>query len=136
MHIKCGFDQRVSHQVLVWSLWLELRLTLGPIHMALYRLYWQFLSDHSFSIATLFSLRDFKSQIKTSINRSGFSALTHALFGPPKLIKELYAERDLIFCIAACMYIFCNQNTAINLTNASYRVNVTYVCDESKTSVE
>ncbi|XP_012936454.1 uncharacterized protein LOC101848738 isoform X2 [Aplysia californica] len=42
-----------------------------------------------------------KDQIKTNIERKGFSAFSHLLFGPPKLHKDLLEQRDLFFCIAA-----------------------------------
>ncbi|GFO30650.1 Elmo domain-containing protein 3-like [Plakobranchus ocellatus] len=42
-----------------------------------------------------------KGEIRTRIERKGFSAFTHMLFGPPKLHSDLIPQRDLIFCIAA-----------------------------------
>ncbi|XP_013397920.1 ELMO domain-containing protein 3-like isoform X3 [Lingula anatina] len=46
-------------------------------------------------------LSDVRPLIKTSIERRGFAAFKHFLFGPPKLHRELLQERDMIFCIAA-----------------------------------
>ncbi|XP_048745141.1 uncharacterized protein LOC125658086 [Ostrea edulis] len=51
-----------------------------------------------------FGSQDFsgvKDKIRTSVERHGFSALKHFLFGPPKLHRDLHEERDRIFCIAA-----------------------------------
>ena len=53
-----------------------------------------------FLIAILPSL--FQAQIRPSIQRRGFSAVSHALFGPPKISRDLLAARDDVFCIAAC----------------------------------
>ena len=44
----------------------------------------------------------FQLSIKTSVDRHGFSAFVHMLFGPPKLNRSLLQERDIIFCTAAC----------------------------------
>ncbi|XP_067657550.1 uncharacterized protein [Haliotis asinina] len=41
-----------------------------------------------------------KPNVQTSIERRGLSALTHFLFGPPKIHRDLMPERDLIFCVA------------------------------------
>ncbi|XP_034025769.1 ELMO domain-containing protein 3 isoform X2 [Thalassophryne amazonica] len=40
--------------------------------------------------------------IQPTIRRSGLAAITHFLFGPPRLHKELLEERDLVFAIAQC----------------------------------
>lgn len=40
--------------------------------------------------------------IQPTIHRTGLSAITHFLFGPPRLHKELLEERDLVFAIAQC----------------------------------
>lgn len=40
--------------------------------------------------------------IQPTVRRSGLAALTHFLFGPPRLHKELQEERDLVFAIAQC----------------------------------
>lgn len=42
-----------------------------------------------------------KGTIHTSIERKGFSAFVHMIFGPPKLNRALLQERDMIFCTAA-----------------------------------
>ncbi|CAL1542498.1 unnamed protein product [Lymnaea stagnalis] len=55
----------------------------------------------------LFSL-PLQGQIKTSIERHGFTAFIHLIFGPPKLHKELLPRRDIVFCIAATS--FQNEN--------------------------
>ncbi|XP_033757495.1 uncharacterized protein LOC117339891 [Pecten maximus] len=39
--------------------------------------------------------------IRQSVNRRGFSALKHILFGPPKLHRNLLKEKEFVFCIAA-----------------------------------
>ncbi|XP_013397919.1 ELMO domain-containing protein 3-like isoform X2 [Lingula anatina] len=49
-------------------------------------------------------LSDVRPLIKTSIERRGFAAFKHFLFGPPKLHRELLQERDMIFCIAASQF--------------------------------
>ncbi|XP_071828371.1 ELMO domain-containing protein 3-like isoform X2 [Apostichopus japonicus] len=41
-------------------------------------------------------------KIKPTIPKSGFSALKHALFGPPKMNRALHEERNLVFAIAQC----------------------------------
>lgn len=46
-------------------------------------------------------------KIKPTIPRSGFSALKHALFGPPKMNRALHEERNLVFAIAQCMWLYC-----------------------------
>ncbi|KAM6965130.1 ELMO domain-containing protein 3 [Aplochiton taeniatus] len=40
--------------------------------------------------------------IHPTVHRTGLSALTHFLFGPPRLHRELLEERDLVFAIAQC----------------------------------
>lgn len=40
--------------------------------------------------------------IQPTIRRTGLAAITHFLFGPPRLHKELLEERDLVFAIAQC----------------------------------
>ncbi|RUS77717.1 hypothetical protein EGW08_014529 [Elysia chlorotica] len=42
-----------------------------------------------------------KNDIRPRVERKGFSAFTHMLFGPPKLQNDLIPQRDLVFCIAA-----------------------------------
>ena len=44
----------------------------------------------------------FQSTIHTTVDRSGFSALKHLLFGPPKMHRNLLQDRENVFCIAAC----------------------------------
>ncbi|XP_060068530.1 uncharacterized protein LOC132548665 [Ylistrum balloti] len=39
--------------------------------------------------------------IRQTVNRRGFSALKHILFGPPKLNRNLLKEKEFIFCLAA-----------------------------------
>ncbi|XP_062310348.1 ELMO domain-containing protein 3 [Osmerus eperlanus] len=40
--------------------------------------------------------------IQPTVRRSGLAALTHFLFGPPRIHRELLEERDLVFAIAQC----------------------------------
>ncbi|KAM3868190.1 ELMO domain-containing protein 3 [Diretmus argenteus] len=40
--------------------------------------------------------------IQPTIRRTGLAAITHFLFGPPRLHRELLEERDLVFAIAQC----------------------------------
>ncbi|XP_036382697.1 ELMO domain-containing protein 3 [Megalops cyprinoides] len=40
--------------------------------------------------------------IQPTLRRSGLAAITHFLFGPPRLHRELTEERDLVFAIARC----------------------------------
>ncbi|XP_071947207.1 ELMO domain-containing protein 3-like isoform X2 [Antedon mediterranea] len=42
----------------------------------------------------------YKYKIKTTVDRSGFDAVSHFLFGPPKMNRNLLEERDLVFAIA------------------------------------
>ncbi|KAG8452989.1 hypothetical protein GDO86_004700 [Hymenochirus boettgeri] len=42
----------------------------------------------------------FMSKIKPTVQRTGLSVIYHLLFGPPRLNKELHAERDLVLAIA------------------------------------
>ncbi|KAG8450673.1 hypothetical protein GDO86_003087 [Hymenochirus boettgeri] len=44
----------------------------------------------------------FMSKIKPTVQRTGLSVIYHLLFGPPRLNKELHAERDLVLAIAQC----------------------------------
>ncbi|XP_053575428.1 ELMO domain-containing protein 3 [Bombina bombina] len=41
-------------------------------------------------------------RIQPTVRRTGLSAFTHLLFGPPRLSRELHAERDLVLAIAQC----------------------------------
>ncbi|XP_071168256.1 ELMO domain-containing protein C-like [Mytilus edulis] len=45
-----------------------------------------------------------KSNIHISVDRHGFSALKHFLFGPPKMHRNLHVNREKIFCIAASSF--------------------------------
>lgn len=47
-------------------------------------------------------LGDLLKNIQPTIRRTGLAAITHFLFGPPRLHKELVEERDLVFAIAQC----------------------------------
>ncbi|XP_069845220.1 ELMO domain-containing protein 3-like isoform X3 [Dipodomys merriami] len=47
-------------------------------------------------------LSSFKKRIQPTIRRTGFAALRHCLFGPPKLHQGLREERDLVLTIAQC----------------------------------
>ncbi|TRY98177.1 hypothetical protein DNTS_035003 [Danionella cerebrum] len=40
--------------------------------------------------------------IQPTLHRTGFSAIAHFLFGPPRLHKDLVEERDLLFAIGQC----------------------------------
>ncbi|XP_010875003.1 ELMO domain-containing protein 3 [Esox lucius] len=40
--------------------------------------------------------------IQPTVRRTGLAALSHFLFGPPRLHRELLEERDLVFAIAQC----------------------------------
>lgn len=44
------------------------------------------------------------SHIKPTVRHKGCSALTHALFGPPRMKKQLHNERNLVFALALCMF--------------------------------
>ncbi|XP_067857221.1 ELMO domain-containing protein 3 [Heptranchias perlo] len=47
-------------------------------------------------------LSEHRKNIQPTLRRTGFSAITHFLFGPPRLHKELQEERDLVFAIGQC----------------------------------
>ncbi|XP_041855236.1 ELMO domain-containing protein 3 isoform X2 [Melanotaenia boesemani] len=47
-------------------------------------------------------LGDLLRNIQPTIRRTGLAAITHFLFGPPRLHRELLEERDLVFAIAQC----------------------------------
>nr|XP_014344416.1 PREDICTED: ELMO domain-containing protein 3 isoform X2 [Latimeria chalumnae] len=47
-------------------------------------------------------LTDYKKNIQATVRRTGFSAIAHFLFGPPRLHRELQEERNLVFAIAQC----------------------------------
>lgn len=40
--------------------------------------------------------------IQPTVRRTGLAAITHFLFGPPRLHRDLLEERDLVFAIAQC----------------------------------
>lgn len=45
-----------------------------------------------------------KSNIHTTVDRSGFSAIKHFLFGPPKMHRNLLPSKETVFCIAASSF--------------------------------
>ncbi|KAE8619037.1 hypothetical protein XENTR_v10009574 [Xenopus tropicalis] len=47
-------------------------------------------------------MSEYKKKIQPAVRRSGLSLISHLLFGPPRLSKELHAERDLVLAIAQC----------------------------------
>ncbi|XP_062855599.1 ELMO domain-containing protein 3 [Trichomycterus rosablanca] len=47
-------------------------------------------------------LGDLLRNIQPTTRRTGLAAITHFLFGPPRLLRELVEERDLVFAIAQC----------------------------------
>ncbi|TNN86457.1 ELMO domain-containing protein 3 [Liparis tanakae] len=47
-------------------------------------------------------LGDLLKNIQPTIRRTGLAAISHFLFGPPRLHRELLEERDLVFAIAQC----------------------------------
>uniref|UniRef100_V9KUY9 ELMO domain-containing protein 3-like protein n=1 Tax=Callorhinchus milii TaxID=7868 RepID=V9KUY9_CALMI len=47
-------------------------------------------------------LSEYRKRIQPTVRRTGLSAITHFLFGPPRLHKELQEERYLVFAIAQC----------------------------------
>ncbi|KAM5171204.1 ELMO domain-containing protein 3 [Mantella aurantiaca] len=47
-------------------------------------------------------LSEYMKRIQPTLRRTGFSAITHLLFGPPRLNRDLHAERDLVLAIAQC----------------------------------
>uniref|UniRef100_A0A8C7WR32 ELMO/CED-12 domain containing 3 n=1 Tax=Oryzias sinensis TaxID=183150 RepID=A0A8C7WR32_9TELE len=50
-------------------------------------------------------LGDLLKNIQPTIRRTGLAAITHFLFGPPRLHKDLLEERDLVFAIAQCEFV-------------------------------
>ncbi|KAI4820157.1 hypothetical protein KUCAC02_028143 [Chaenocephalus aceratus] len=54
------------------------------------------------SILQTTDLGDLLKNIQPTIRRTGLAAITHFLFGPPRLHRELLEERDLVFAIAQC----------------------------------
>ena len=49
-------------------------------------------------------LEQHMSHIKPTVRHKGCSAFTNALFGPPKMKKQLNNERNLVFALALCMF--------------------------------
>ncbi|XP_040201983.1 ELMO domain-containing protein 3 [Rana temporaria] len=47
-------------------------------------------------------LSEYMKRIQPTVRRTGLSAITHLLFGPPRLHRDLHAERDLVLAIAQC----------------------------------
>ncbi|XP_018422964.1 PREDICTED: ELMO domain-containing protein 3 [Nanorana parkeri] len=47
-------------------------------------------------------LSEYMKRIQPTVRRTGLSAITHLLFGPPRLNRDLHAERDLVLAIAQC----------------------------------
>uniref|UniRef100_A0A8D0HEI1 ELMO domain containing 3 n=1 Tax=Sphenodon punctatus TaxID=8508 RepID=A0A8D0HEI1_SPHPU len=47
-------------------------------------------------------LSDCRKKIQATVRRRGLSAITHFLFGPPRLHQQLQSERDLALAIAQC----------------------------------
>lgn len=47
-------------------------------------------------------LGDLLRNIQPTVRRTGLAVVTHFLFGPPRLHRELMEERDLVFAIAQC----------------------------------
>ncbi|XP_006625572.1 ELMO domain-containing protein 3 [Lepisosteus oculatus] len=47
-------------------------------------------------------LSEYMKNIQPTVRRTGLAAITHFLFGPPRLHRELLQERDLVFAIAQC----------------------------------
>ncbi|KAK3606111.1 hypothetical protein CHS0354_006474 [Potamilus streckersoni] len=45
-----------------------------------------------------------KPSIRTMMERKGLAAFIHAVFGPPKLHRDLIQERDFLFCVAATTF--------------------------------
>ncbi|XP_028391806.1 ELMO domain-containing protein 3-like [Dendronephthya gigantea] len=49
-------------------------------------------------------LEQHMSHIKPTVRHKGCAALTHTLFGPPRMKKQLNNERNLVFALALCMF--------------------------------
>ncbi|KAJ7305092.1 hypothetical protein JRQ81_010924 [Phrynocephalus forsythii] len=47
-------------------------------------------------------LSDYRKKIQPTLQRRGLAAITHFLFGPPRLHQQLQSERDLALAIAQC----------------------------------
>ncbi|XP_069773838.1 ELMO domain-containing protein 3 isoform X3 [Narcine bancroftii] len=65
-------------------------------------------------------LYEFRKNIQPTVRRTGFSAITHFLFGPPRLHKELQEERDLVFAIGQCS-LDNNQKVHIRVLQTIYK---------------
>ncbi|XP_046543427.1 LOW QUALITY PROTEIN: uncharacterized protein LOC124253659 [Haliotis rubra] len=61
-----------------------------------------------------------KPNVRTSIERRGLSALTHFLFGPPKIHRDLLPERDMIFCVAGSQ-LDNEDRTHVQILQSIYR---------------
>ncbi|XP_069475051.1 ELMO domain-containing protein 3 isoform X3 [Ambystoma mexicanum] len=48
-------------------------------------------------------LSDCRKKIQPTVRRTGLSAISHFLFGPPRLHRDLQEERDLALAIAQCL---------------------------------
>ncbi|XP_064630635.1 uncharacterized protein LOC135489280 [Lineus longissimus] len=46
----------------------------------------------------------YKSQIRPTVQRGAWGSFKHAIFGPPKLHKNLVSEKEIVFLIAACPF--------------------------------
>ncbi|PFX29036.1 ELMO domain-containing protein 3-like [Stylophora pistillata] len=57
---------------------------------------------HHFQTASY--LEQHMSHIKPTVKHRGMAAVTHRLFGPPKMNNSLHSERNLIFALALCMF--------------------------------
>ena len=44
------------------------------------------------------------SHIKPTVRHRGCATLTHTLFGPPRMKRQLHGERNLVFALALCMF--------------------------------
>ncbi|KAM4677678.1 ELMO domain-containing protein 3 [Discoglossus pictus] len=65
-------------------------------------------------------LSEYRKRIQPSVRRSGLSAITHLLFGPPRLNKDLHAERDLVLAIAQCP-LDNNQQVHVRVLQTIYK---------------
>ncbi|KAM9810984.1 ELMO domain-containing protein 3 [Neosynchiropus ocellatus] len=65
-------------------------------------------------------LGDLLKNIQPTIRRTGLAAITHFLFGPPRLHRELLEERDLVFAIAQCP-VDNNQSVHMRVLQTIYK---------------
>lgn len=49
-------------------------------------------------------LEQYMSHIKPTLRHRGCTALTHVIFGPPRMKRHLHSERNLVFALALCMF--------------------------------